>query len=174
MSKILVTGTSGCVGKALAGTLAKEHDIVCFSRKATDLNLPSIEADFSDNAQLSSLDKYDISAVVPDESGLELSDSTVSGEWRCGRITKMVLSDAVRAFSLAAESKLKSGVRILNTCGPESFANEPTSAVSRAWFGPDIDVSYFEKPGNEFSSVYDPSAIAREIGFVARVLPKRQ
>jgi len=92
------------------------------------------------------------------------------GEWALGSLSVMTLRDAVRAFALAAECVYKPGVRILNATGPKAWASAPTAEILRNWW-PEVDVSYYQQPGQEFASVYDVSRIRAELGFVAEDLP---
>jgi len=112
-----------------------------------------------------------LSSVVPDEGPPPGKKAGKLGPWALGGITIMVLSDAVRAFSLAAESPLRAGVRIMNATAPKAWVEDPVAAILRSWWGDGIDVSHFERPGHERDSVYDVERIRREIGFVAQRLP---
>jgi len=88
-------------------------------------------------------------------------------DWSLGGITIMARSDAVRAFSLAAEASHKPGVRIMNATGPKSWVAVPVVEILRNWWGHDVDLSFFEESGHEYDSVYDVSLIKQELGFVA-------
>lgn len=89
------------------------------------------------------------------------------GEWCLGGITQMLLSDAVRAFTMAAEAPYKPGVRIMNATTPKAWNTVPTAEILSNWWGNDVDVSHFRKKGHEFDSAYDVSLIKKELGFVA-------
>jgi len=93
-------------------------------------------------------------------------------EWGLGHITVMARSDAVRAFTLAAEAPHKPGVRILNATGPKAWVADPVAEILRAWWGQDVDVSPFLRPGHAYDSVYDVRRIEQELGFVAQRLPQ--
>ncbi|NQU43968.1 NAD(P)-dependent oxidoreductase [bacterium] len=93
--------------------------------------------------------------------------------WALGGITRMSLEDAVSAFALAVESQHKPGVRILNAVAPEAWTKDPVAEVLRTWYGDECDLSFFEKPGNEYASVFDPTRIKEEIGFEAELLPSQ-
>ena len=88
-------------------------------------------------------------------------------EWTLGHVTCMFLSDAVRAFSLAALAPVKPGVRILNTAAERIWATVPTAEVLGNWWGTDVDLSYFRKPGNEYRGVYSVDRIREELDFTA-------
>ena len=94
-------------------------------------------------------------------------------DWSLGGITIMARSDAVRAFSLAAEASHKPGVRIMNAAGPKSWVAVPVVEILRNWWGHDVDLSFFEESGHEYDSVYDVSRIKQELGFVAERVPDR-
>ena len=93
------------------------------------------------------------------------------GEWSLGGITLMALSDALRAFTLAAEAPYQPGVRIMNAAAPQAWVADPVADILRNWWGDGVDLSYFEQPGHEVDSVYDVSRIEKELGFVAERLP---
>ena len=88
-------------------------------------------------------------------------------EWTLANITRMVLSDAVRAFSLAALAPIEPGVRILNTAAERVWATDPTAEILENWWGHGVDLSYFRKPGNESHGAYDVRRIRAELDFVA-------
>lgn len=93
--------------------------------------------------------------------------------WSLGSLTVMALSDALRAFTMAVEAPVKPGVRIMNAAGPEAWAADPVADILRNWYGDAVDLAHFEQPGHEYAAVYDVSRIAAELGFMARVLPRR-
>ena len=68
MGKILITGASGFIGKALAETISKTrtHELVCMSRSPTDLaGVTYITGDFSVPQELSKLDPHaDIDVLI--------------------------------------------------------------------------------------------------------------
>ncbi len=92
-------------------------------------------------------------------------------EWSLGGITMMALSDAVRAFALAAEAPHRSGVRTMNAAGPRAWVADPVADILRGWWGEEVDVSHFDRPGHEYDSVFDVTRIREELGFAAERLP---
>lgn len=66
MSKILITGTSGFIGEALARSMMGTHEVVCLSRRPTAVDgVIAIEGDFSVPEELHKLDAYgDIDVLV--------------------------------------------------------------------------------------------------------------
>jgi len=276
MSKILITGASGFVGRALARSMSAEHDIVCLSRhKPERVNAPFVRGKFHAFEDLQQLNPYHFDVAVhlasvlgdclesdcvqvnvegtrrlmrylidhncrkfvmassiavvgfqstkfrplqlpiPDDHPcldrdgygfskylmeeitkyyqrqnedidvINLRLSTVSPddrmpapkkvcpleEWSLGGITQMALSDAVRAFTLAAEATYKPGVRIMNTASPKAWVADPVADILGNWWRNDVDVSYFEQLGHEYDSVYDVNRIEKELGFIAKRLP---
>ena len=112
-----------------------------------------------------------LSSVSPDDRMPAPGKVGPLGAWSLGGIIQMALSDAVRAFTLAAEATYKPGVRIMNTAPPRAWVADPVADILRNWWGNDVDVSYFQQPGHEYDSVYDVNRIKRELGFVAERLP---
>lgn len=112
-----------------------------------------------------------LASIVPDVDPPPLQRVGPIREWALGGITRMTRADVVRAFTLAAETKRAPGVRILNAVNPRAWVADPIADVLSAWWGEDVDLSYFRQPGNEYASVFDPSAIAQELGFVASPIP---
>ena len=88
-------------------------------------------------------------------------------QWTVGNVTCMLLSDAIRAFSLAVLSPLKPGVRILNTAAERIWATVPTADFLENWWGNGVDLSYFRRPGNEFGGVYRVDRLREELDFTA-------
>lgn len=61
MSKILITGSSGFIGKALAQELSKstDHELICLSRSSTGVpGATGIRGDFSEPSELRKLDPH--------------------------------------------------------------------------------------------------------------------
>lgn len=108
-----------------------------------------------------------LSSVRPDENPGQPAGVRALGQWALGGITVMLLADAVRAFTLAAEAPYQPGVRILNATASRAWASAPTSDILRHWWGNDADLAYFEQPGNTYAAAYDVSAIEHELGFTA-------
>ena len=113
-----------------------------------------------------------LSTVCADDKMPPLAKPGPIHEWCCGAITVMTLSDALRAFTIAAESPRKPGVRVMNACGPKAWAKEPVWKILQAWYGDEFDVSYFKQPGHEWDAIYSVDLIKAELGFVAQQLPK--
>ena len=62
MAKILITGSSGFIGKALAQEIAQStnHEVVCLSRSSTDVpGTVEIRGDFSERTELQKLDPHE-------------------------------------------------------------------------------------------------------------------
>lgn len=106
-----------------------------------------------------------LAAIVPDNAVPEnLSELK---PWSLATISRMVLSDAVRLFALAAEKPYKPGLRILNGTCAKAWCTAPTAQQLRRWWGPQADVRYYEQPGRADDSVFDACALRRELGFEA-------
>ncbi len=86
-----------------------------------------------------------------------------------GSISYMYLSDAVRCFTMAAEARHKSGVRIMNAVGTQACAEDTVPEIIRGWYGRDtdkIDLSHYERPGHERDPVFEIDRIKEELGFI--------
>ena len=112
-----------------------------------------------------------LSSVLLDEHKVSLTEISPPRPWCICRPTVMHLSDAIKAFTLAAESKHKPGLRIMNACGPKAWVAVPVADILYNWWGDDVDLSYFKQPGNEYASIYDVKLIKKELGFVAELTP---
>lgn len=108
-----------------------------------------------------------LAAIRADNDQGQPGGVSALGQWCLAGITVMVLSDAVKAFAMAAEAPYKPGVRIMNAVSPRVWASAPTADILRNWWGSDVDVSHFLKKGHEYDSVYDARLIKKEIGFTA-------
>jgi len=272
--RVLITGTSGFIGRALAQSMADRHDVVCLSRQPTEAQgVAAIEGDFTSLDDLAKLDPHGIDVLIhlaavtslgaeeeqlsvnvlgtrrllrylidrgckkfvlvssiaaagvlcehfrpeklpiPDEhpcldskgygfskymmeelaryisrqdASLDLIVIRLCGvmpedgtrehrtaeppfNWGMAHISPMYLSDAIRCFTLAAESRLKSGFRLMNTAGPQACVVDPIPEIMRARYGEDaaeLDLSHYERPGHERDPVFDTARIRAEIGFM--------
>lgn len=112
-----------------------------------------------------------LASIAPDERMPKLVEVGPLGPWGLGGITVMVLSDAVRAFLMAAEAPPKPGVRIMNAAAPMAWVRDPLADILQRWWGDEVDVQHFRQPGHEYDSVFDVARIKRELDFEARHLP---
>jgi nucleoside-diphosphate-sugar epimerase len=113
-----------------------------------------------------------LSSVAPDDNLPPLREVGPLRQWGLGSLTLMALSDAVRAFRMAAESSHTPGVRILNAAGPLAWVKDPTADILRNWWGADVDLSVLESEGHRYDSTYDVGEIEQQLGFVAARLPE--
>jgi UDP-glucose 4-epimerase len=278
MSRILITGASGFIGKALARELSQRNEVICLSRKDPELGLTWVQGDFTSLDDLKKLDTMQIDTVVhlggvtggcsekdgllvnvegtrtlmrylidsgckrfvmassiavvglqstqfrplelpiteqhtcldrdgyglskflmeevtkyysrqnpeidvinlrlaaicPDDAPPPLMEPSSPMEWGPAAITMMYLSDAVRAFQLAAEASFKTGCRILNAASPQAWTAKPVSEVLKSWWNDDVSLSYYSDSERAYDSVFDVSMIEKELDFVAKHLPQRK
>lgn len=106
-----------------------------------------------------------LSTVVPDNAQPEGMMDLM--EWSLGRLTFMLLSDAVELFVRAIESPADPGERTMNAACHRVWSSEPTARLLKHWYGGDADVSHFEQPGHEFDCPYDVSCLNAYYGFEA-------
>ncbi len=65
MSNILITGTSGFIGRQLAQAMSRSHRVVCLSRKETEVDgVAALQGDFTSPDDLRRLDSHPIDVVV--------------------------------------------------------------------------------------------------------------
>jgi UDP-glucose 4-epimerase len=65
MSVVLITGTSGFIGRNLAGSMAKSHDVICISRQRTEVEgVTAVQGDFSLPSELQRIPEHSIDVVV--------------------------------------------------------------------------------------------------------------
>lgn len=63
--RVLITGTSGFIGRALAENMAADHEVVCLSRQPTEVaGVTALAGDFSRAEDLEQLDRWDFDALV--------------------------------------------------------------------------------------------------------------
>jgi len=274
MSGILITGTSGFIGRALAQSMAGKHDVVCLSRRETEVQgVTAIRGAFTSPDDLAKLDPYDINTLIhlaavtslgteeeqlsvnvlgtrrllryliergckkfvlvssiaaagvlcpefrplqlpipddhpcldskgygfskymmeelgryisrqddsldlivirlcgilPDDGARKYRTAKPPFDWGMAHISPMYLSDAIRCLTLAAESPLKPGYRLMNAAGPQACVVDPIPVIMRARYGDyaaRLDLSYYERPGHERDPVFDTRRIKEELGFV--------
>ena len=65
MATVLITGTSGFIGRALVQSMARTHDVVCLSREKTEVEgVTAIRGDFTSKNDLQELDAHTIDILV--------------------------------------------------------------------------------------------------------------
>ena len=60
----------------------------------------------------------------------------------------------------------------MNAAGLNAWAQVPVVEILRNWWGEDVDLSHFKRPGHEDDSVNDVRRIKAETGFVAGRRPE--
>lgn len=111
-----------------------------------------------------------LAAIAPDDAMPPPMQPCPPQQWGLGALTMMARSDAVCAFVLAVEAPYRPGERTLNAVAPRAWSAVPVAEVLRGWWGNEVDLSHFDRPGHERDSVYACDRIREELGFVAQVL----
>jgi len=114
-----------------------------------------------------------LGVVVDDSEVLDPERVGPLTEWAAARVSKIFVSDVIRAFTLAAVVPRKSGVRVMNAVGGQACVQDPVPDIIRAWYPKivgQIDLSHYMRPGHERDPLFDITKIKEEIGFV----PDRQ
>ena len=110
-----------------------------------------------------------LASIAPDDRKLTPRKAGPVTEWAMGSISYMYLSDTVRCFTVAAETRHKPGVRIMNAVGTQACAEDTVPEIIRGWYGSDadkIDLSHYERPGHERDPVFEIDRIKEELGFI--------
>lgn len=84
------------------------------------------------------------------------------------------MSDLVECLRLAVSRPRASGLRVRNATAAHCFLAKGVTlpAAMRAWYGDQLgaaDFAHYEQPGTEQASLFDCSAIRRELGWEPRV-----
>jgi nucleoside-diphosphate-sugar epimerase len=108
-----------------------------------------------------------LAVVTADEQPIPKMEVGPRREWGIAALAWLPLSEAVRAFTLAVESPIKPGLRIMNTVAPKAWAGAPVAEILRNWYGDALDLSAFEQPGHEDDSVFACRRIRDELAFSA-------
>jgi nucleoside-diphosphate-sugar epimerase len=109
-----------------------------------------------------------LSSVIPEDPSRDRPTGIPPiAKWTVGHLTVMLLPDAVRAFTLAALSPHRPGVRIMNAAAARAWATVPTADILQSWWGDEVDLSYYRRAGNESHSVFAVNRIRSELGFSA-------
>ncbi len=108
MSNVLITGTSGFIGRNLAGEMSADHTVVCLSRSRTEgAGVHVIEGDFTEPDDLRRLDEHSLDVIVhlgavtggcTEESGLRVNVSGAHHLLRYGidrGVKKFVLASSI-------------------------------------------------------------------------------
>lgn len=65
MSNLLITGTSGFIGRQLAASMSRDHRVVCLSRKKTEVeDVVALQGDFTSPDDLRRLDPHPVDVLV--------------------------------------------------------------------------------------------------------------
>ena len=110
MSDVLITGTSGFIGRNLAGEMSAGHTVVCLSRAPTETpGVHSIEGDFARPDDLHKLDGHPLDVMIhlgavtggcTEESGLRVNVAGAHHLLRYGidrGVKKFVLASSIAA-----------------------------------------------------------------------------
>ncbi len=113
-----------------------------------------------------------LGAVSEDDNPPALVKVGPIQDWAFVYLGRIFLSDVIKVFTLAVESKHKPGIRIMNAVGPDSASEDTVPDLMRYWFPKyyqQLDLSYYKRPGHERDPVFDISRIKTELGFKPRI-----
>lgn len=91
-----------------------------------------------------------LASIAPDERMPPQVRVMPLPESGLGHITVMARSDAVRTFTLAAESPYQRGVRTLNATDPDAWVADPVADILSEWWSKDVDLAPFRLSGHEY------------------------
>ncbi len=88
--------------------------------------------------------------------------------WALGAATQMSRKECVRLLILAVASPRRPGCRVMNAVAPRVYAARPVPELLCAWYPElSLDLSFYERPGQEMASLFDASRVREAFGFVA-------
>ncbi|MCD6361927.1 MAG: NAD(P)-dependent oxidoreductase [Armatimonadetes bacterium] len=106
MARVLITGTSGFIGHALAQSMAGKHDVIAMSRRATDVpGITAIQGDFTSPDDLAGLDRYEIDVLIhlAAVTGLDKEEEQLSvNVLGTRRLLRRLIDRGCRKFVLAS------------------------------------------------------------------------
>ncbi len=122
-------------------------------------------------------------SVHPDQGAPSLHPMGPQTAWAFGKLAQMGVTDACRALEAALAAPPApaegvagvagvagaAGVRIMNAAPQQAWAEVDVASLLRSWYGDELDVNYYEQPGQERASLFDVRRIERELGFAADV-----
>ncbi|MBM3215685.1 NAD(P)-dependent oxidoreductase [Candidatus Poribacteria bacterium] len=116
MSRILITGTSGFIGRQLASTLAQTHEVAAISRKPTPVaGVWSIQGDFAHADDLRRLNRFGADVVIhlaavtggcSEQDGIRVNVGGTHGllrYWLDRGCRKFVLASSIAAVGMQSE-----------------------------------------------------------------------
>ncbi len=113
-----------------------------------------------------------LGAVSGDDEPPSLIETGPVYDWAFVYLGRIFLSDAVEAFTLAAEAPHNPGLRIMNAVGPDSASTDTVPDLMRSWFPhayKDLDLSHYQRPGHEKDPVFAINRIKEELSFEPKV-----
>ena len=109
-----------------------------------------------------------LASIFDENSPPPLVDVSPLHEWAVGAVTLMSRRECVQLLTLALEANHQAGVRTMNGVRRTAYVDAPVPDILRTWYPDlDLDFSYYEQPGREKASLFEPSRAERELGFQA-------
>jgi UDP-glucose 4-epimerase len=117
---------------------------------------------------------FRIASVMRPVTKISLWKPGPAPQWTIGNITCIYPEDVVSAFDCAVKAENKPGCRIMNLAARRANSSVPVVEMLRSWFGDycdRLDLSYFNRPGNEYASVFSVEKIKSELGWESGTNP---
>ena len=92
--------------------------------------------------------------------------------WGFIALGRVALGDVIDGLTTFVQAPLRAGERTVNLVGPDLPSEDPASLVLRALVGdraPQLDLSYYEQPGNEYAALYSMDETEQAFGFVPKI-----
>lgn len=113
-----------------------------------------------------------IGAVLPSDAAPVDEEAVVEMPFPFIDLAAISVDDLVIALERAVERPPEAGIRRLNVVSPWARTPLPVPDTLRLQLGPlvdDLDLSYYERPGNEHAPLYRIDRLADTLGFVAGI-----
>ncbi|MFA9480338.1 NAD-dependent epimerase/dehydratase family protein [Phycisphaerales bacterium AB-hyl4] len=174
-SSIAVVGLQSAEFRPRRFPIPDEHP--CFDRHGYGLSkylMEELARYYHRQNPLLDITNLRLAAIHSDDAPPPWNHGDTPGEWALAGLTRMNLSDAVAAIRAALDISKpgqQPGFRVLNAAAPHAWADRPTAEILRAWYGPEVDLTWFEQPGHERRGAFDVRSIENELGFTATHTP---
>jgi len=106
--------------------------------------------------------------IQPDDLKAERYNPAALHPWVHASFSVIARKDAVRAIHLSLEKSDWAGVHVMNIVNRHANLSVPVESVMKTWHpGWEPDLSYYQKAGHEYDSIFCTKRACKELDFVA-------